>query len=98
MVTKKDIMTRFEQAVRIAAAGADQVPDGLSFGPPVQIWRAHRDGSESYETLPEWLAILTLCDIVNSEPNTARAKIVRPPPDYYCLADLMARQPAMEAA
>lgn len=74
-----------------------------SFGPPVQIWRRKRDGSESYETLPESLAKLTMAGIPQNEPNTARAKIVRRRTelDRFLLgglAQLMARQPAMEAA
>lgn len=74
-----------------------------SFGPPVQIWRQHRDGSVSYETLPEFLAKFIVAGIPHNEPNTARAKIIRRSPelDYFLLADLArltAKMPAMEAA
>jgi hypothetical protein len=101
-MTIKDIEARLAHYERMFLAG-DPMPEGASFGPPVQIWRLHRDGHESWETLPEFLAELVLADIVNSEPNVARAKIVRSSPnlDQYLLVDifdLMARQPAMVAA
>jgi len=59
-------------------------------GPSVQIWRQHRDGSESYETLPEYLAELIVSEIRFNEPNTARAKIIRRKTelDYFLLADI----------
>ena len=74
-----------------------------TFGPPVQIWRQHRDGSESYETLPEFLAKFELAGIPQNEPNTARAKIIRrrtelDPILLAGLAGFMAKMPAMEAA
>lgn len=98
MVTKEDLQKRFEQAVRLAAAGADKVPDGLSFGPPVILWRRYHDGRETEETWPLWIAELTMAEIVHSEPLVCRAKIVRrnkvirrtAKQNYFLLANKMA--------
>jgi len=63
---------------RIADAGADDTtPAWGDLGPDVTLWRRFRDGSETREVLPEFLAEVTLASIVEREPDVARAKIER---------------------
>ena len=63
---------------RIAAAGADDTtPAWGDLGPVVTLWRCFRDGSETREVLPEFLAEMTLAAISEQEPSVARAKIER---------------------
>jgi len=63
---------------RIAAAGADDTAQGWGYlGPDVTLWRRFRDGTETRETLPEFIAEVTLAAIPEREPNVERAKIER---------------------
>lgn len=63
---------------RITAAGADDTASSWGdLGPPVTLWRRFRNGNETRETLPEFIAKITLAAIVEREPEVARAKIER---------------------
>ena len=75
---------RLKHYIAMANAG-DELPEEASLGPPVQIWRLHRDGRETLETLPEFLAQHTMANIVHEEPDVVRAKIIRRSPNLDSL-------------
>ena len=63
---------------RIAAAGADDTAESWGdLGPDVKLWRRFRNGDETRETLPEFIAEVTLAAIPEREPDVERAKIER---------------------
>ena len=103
-MTVKDLEERLNHRLRMQLAGDSppQVPTS-ALGPPVQIWRLHRDKTVTLETLPEHLAEITIANIVHNEPNVARAKIIRRSPslDSFLLSaifDRMATAPAIASA
>jgi len=49
---------------------------GEDGGPTAIIWRKFRDGLETEERLPVFLAECVLASIPDNEPNVARAKII----------------------
>jgi len=49
---------------------------GDDLGPLVSLWRKFRDGRETMEFLPLWLARLTLEAIPQNEPQVERAKLI----------------------
>ena len=66
---------RLTNLARLAMAGADDTvtPDNE---PHVILWRRFRDGRETHEALPGWLAEWTLAAIPECEPDVERARIV----------------------
>lgn len=47
----------------------------MDMGPPVTLWRRFRDGHETTEILPRWIARLTLRAIPYNEPEVERASL-----------------------
>lgn len=73
--TANDLLSHYN---RLAITGADDTaPDWGDLGPPVTLWRKFRDDSETHETLPEFIAEMTLEAIPEREPEVARAKLIR---------------------
>ena len=72
--TLDDVKERVEHHARMAAAGADDTA-AVGLGPTVVLWRRFRDGTETREVLPQWLAECTLATIPEREPNVERAKL-----------------------
>jgi hypothetical protein len=62
----------FEQSTGTQGETSD-----IELGPSCVIWRLYRDGRESFEQLPLWLAELTLAAIPECEPEVARARLLR---------------------
>jgi hypothetical protein len=75
-VDMERVTERIGQLERLCLAGADDAPE-LALGPPVVLWRRFRDGGETRERLPRWLAELALAAIPECEPQVERAKIER---------------------
>lgn len=73
--TLPDAKERAQHYLRMAAAGADDTD--VDLGPVVTLWRRFRDGTETREALPLWLAELTLAGIPHNEPGVARARLER---------------------
>jgi len=46
-------------------------------GRQVTVWRKYRNGRETRETLPEFLAECVVAAIPECEPDVARAKLIR---------------------
>ena len=76
-VTLDDAKERAQHHACIAAAGADDTGavNQVNMGPTVVLWRRFRDGTETREALPQWLAECTLATIPEREPNVERAKM-----------------------
>ena len=47
------------------------------WGPQVTVWRKYRNGRETREMLPEYLAECVVAAIPECEPDVARARIER---------------------
>ena len=73
--TLDDVKERVRHYSCIAVAGADNVAAAVDLGPTVVLWRRFRDGTETSEALPLWLASATVATIPEREPNVERAKI-----------------------
>ena len=78
LTTLDAVQQRLDHLARIAQAGADNTgPEWAEWlGPPVVLWRKFRDGEETREELPQFLAEATLEAIPECEPLVARAKII----------------------
>jgi len=74
-VTLEDVKERVRHYSCMAAAGADNVAAAVDLGPTVVLWRRFRDGTETREALPQWLAEWTLATISEREPQVERAKV-----------------------
>ena len=72
--TLDDVKERVQHHARIAMAGADDAA-AVDLGPTVVLWRRFRDGTETEERLPRWLAECTLATISEREPQVERAKV-----------------------
>jgi len=70
-----DATKRIEQYRRLGMAGV-KVEESGNLGRTLLIWRKFRDGRETYEALPEWLARATMEAIPMNEPNVARARLL----------------------
>ena len=68
-----DVKERAQHHACMAAAGADDTV--VDLGPTVILWRRFRDGTETREALPQWLAECTLATIPEREPNVERARL-----------------------
>jgi hypothetical protein len=49
----------------------------MMWGPKATVWRKYRDGHETRETMPEFLAECVVATIPENEPDVARARIER---------------------
>ena len=49
----------------------------MMWGPQVVVWRKYRNGRETREALPEYLAESVVAAIPECEPDVARARIER---------------------
>ena len=65
MVTIKSIEKRLEHLHRLELAGVDKPKPDL--GPAVILWTRKRDGKETWEVLPEWVADLVVSDLHNDD-------------------------------
>lgn len=97
------IKDRLDHHQKLFWAGVDAEPEEPRYGPPVTVWRHHRDGRKTTEIMPEALAKITVANIVHDEPDVARAKILYRAPSMdahilYSVAEMMALQPAVAAA
>ena len=72
--TLDDVKERVQHHACMAAAGVDDTA-AVDLGPTVVLWRRFRDGTETSEALPQWLAECTLVTIPEREPNVERAKL-----------------------
>ena len=77
-VTLEDVQTQLEHHATLIAAGADDTgPEWEEWlGQPMTLWRKFRNGEETQEELPYFIALCTLAAIPECEPRVARAKIV----------------------
>jgi len=50
---------------------------GFPAYPLAVVWRKYRDGTETRELMPAWLAEWTVYAILMNEPEVARAKVER---------------------
>lgn len=76
-----DVRRRVEHLERMELARVGGDGGGweavFTAGPQVILWRRFRDGTETEERLPLFLAEITLASIPEDELGVARAKIVR---------------------
>lgn len=72
MVTINSIKKRLDHHRRLRLAGMAQ-PE-MKLGPAVILWVRSRDGSETWEVLPEWVADLLVSDLHN-DPAVERAAV-----------------------
>jgi len=73
-VALSDVKERMQHYTHMAAAGANDT-EAIDLGPRVTLWRRFRDGTETREVLPQWLAELTLAAIPECEPGVERARV-----------------------
>lgn len=58
------------------ATGTERPSLSDAWGPPAVIGRKYRDGRESYESLPLWLAKQVVAAIPECEPRVERARLM----------------------
>jgi len=58
------------------ATGTEMPNWSAAWGPPAIVWRKYRDGRESYEALPLWLAEQVMAAIPECEPGVERARLM----------------------
>jgi len=77
-VTVEDVKEQLNHHAAMVAAGTDDTgPEWEEWlGAPVTLWRRFRDGEETQEELPYFIALCTLAAIPECEPQVERAKIL----------------------
>lgn len=77
-VTAQELRERYEAARRFAVSTSTTrtIPEDV-WGPEVKLWRRYRNGRESIERLPLWVAQQTLAAIPAWEPDVERAKLLK---------------------
>jgi len=63
------------QELELCQGGYERL--GFPTFPLAVVWRRYRDGTESREVLPAWLAEWTVYAIPMNEPDVARARLER---------------------